>query len=89
MSLWGTEIFLCENYKIVNNTQEVTEHFITFFSTVANNIGSDLSYDRSSHPNIIQKRNHNNEERTFQFVKTTEEKPKNWSTKLTSKGYRS
>ena len=28
--------------KIINSTKEVTEHFNSFFSTVANNIGSDV-----------------------------------------------
>ena len=65
------KIVLCENNKIINSTKQVTEHFNSFFSTVSNNIGSDVSYNPSTHPSILKIKSHNNKELTFQFEKTS------------------
>jgi hypothetical protein len=40
------KIVLFENDKIVNNPNEVSNHFNIFFSTVANKIGIDAVYDQ-------------------------------------------
>ena len=68
------KIALNENNKIVNDTKQVTEHFNTFFSTVAEKIGNGVTYDQSTHPSILEIQNHSNPDNNFEFQKTTTEK---------------
>jgi hypothetical protein len=59
------KIVLFENEKIVNNPNEVSNHFNIFFSTVADKIGIDAVYDSSNHPSIKEILNN------FEFNKVT------------------
>jgi hypothetical protein len=59
------KIVLFENDKIVNNPNEVSNHFNIFFSTVADKIGIDAVYDSSNHPSIKEILNN------FEFNKVT------------------
>ena len=67
-------IVLNENNKIVNDTKQVTEHFNTFFSTVAEKIGNGVTYDQSTHSSILEIQKHSNPDINFEFQKTTTEK---------------
>ena len=68
------KIVLSENNKIVNDTKQSTEHFNTFFSTVAEKIGNGVTYDQSTHPSILEIQKHSNPDINFEFQKTTTEK---------------
>jgi hypothetical protein len=54
------KIVLNENNKIANDTKQVTEHFNTFFSTVAEKIGNGVTYDQSTHSSILEIQKHSN-----------------------------
>jgi hypothetical protein len=56
-------------YKIINDTCAVSEKFNTFFSTVADKIGEDTVYDPTTHPSILEIKNHVDVEKNFEFFK--------------------
>ena len=43
---------MCEDNKIINNSNEVSNLFNNFFATVAEKIGENVVYDPSNHPSI-------------------------------------
>ena len=52
-------IILCENNNIINDAKEVSENFNSFFlSTVSDKIGQNVVYDLSTHPRIVEIKNH-------------------------------
>ena len=67
-------IILCEDNKIINDTCEVSEKFNTFFSTVADKIGEDTVYDPTTHPSILEIKNHVDVENNFEFQHITSDK---------------
>ena len=67
-------IILCEDNKIINDTCEVSEKFNTFFSTVADKIGEDTVYDPTTHPSILEIKNHVDVEKNFEFQHITSDK---------------
>ncbi len=79
------KIVLYENNQIVNKTEEVTENFNTFFATVANKIGSDVVYDPSTHPSILQIKNQSCTNTPFDFQKTSIDKVEKIINKLNIK----
>jgi hypothetical protein len=46
------KIILCEDNKVINNSNEVSNLFNNFFATVAEKIGENVVYDPSNHPSI-------------------------------------
>ena len=67
-------IILCEDNKIINDTCEVPEKFNTFFSTVADEIGEDTVYDPTTHPSILEIKNHVDVGKNFEFQHITSDK---------------
>lgn len=65
------KIVLFENEKIVNNPNEVSNHFNIFFSTVADKIGIDAVYDSSNHQSIKEILNNREQVPDFEFNKVT------------------
>ena len=64
---------LNESDKIVNDQNEVANHY-NFFSTVAENIGKDTVYDPSDHPSLLEIKNQNDCTNKFVFEKVTTDK---------------
>ena len=62
---------LFENDKIVNNPNEVSNHFNIFFSKVADTIGIDAVYDSSNHSSIKEILNNREQVPDFEFNKLT------------------
>jgi hypothetical protein len=48
---------------------EVSEKFNTFFSTVADKIGEDIVYDPTTHPSILEIKNHVSEKKILNETK--------------------
>jgi hypothetical protein len=67
------KIVLFENDKIVNNPNEVSNHFNIFFSTIADKIGIDAVYNSSNHPSIKEILNNREQVPDFEFNKVTNE----------------
>ena len=65
------KIILCENNKIINDAKEVSENFNSFFSTVADKIGQNVVYDPSTHPSIVEIKNHVDIDNNFDFQNIT------------------
>jgi hypothetical protein len=67
---------LCEDNKIINNSNEVSNLFNNFFATVAEKIGENVVYCPSNHPSIIAIHENNSIELNgkFGFQKVTSEK---------------
>ena len=76
---------LFENDKIVNNPNEVSNHFNIFFSTVANKIGIDAVYDSSNHQSIKEILNNREQVSDFEFNKVTIENVDNILNKINIK----
>jgi hypothetical protein len=68
------KIILCENNKIINDAKEVSENFNSFFSTVADKIGHNVVYDPSTHPSIVEIKNHVDIDNNFDFQNITAER---------------
>jgi hypothetical protein len=70
------KIILCENNKIINDAKEVSENFNSFFSTVADKIGQNVVYDRSTQPrlSIVEIKNHVDIGNNFDFQNITAER---------------
>ena len=71
------KIILCEDNKIINNSNEVSNLFNNFFATVADQkIGENVVYDPSNHPSITAIHENNSIELNgkFGFQKVTSEK---------------
>ena len=68
------KIILCENNKIINDAKEVSENFNSFFSTVADKIGQNVVYDPSTHPSIVEIKNHVDIDNNFDFQNITAER---------------
>jgi hypothetical protein len=79
------KIVLFENEKIVNNPNEVSNHFNIFFSTVADNIGIDAVYDSSNHQSIKEILNNREQVPDFEFKKVTIENVDNILNKINIK----
>ena len=67
-------IILCENNNIINDAKEVSENFNSFFSTVADKIGQNVVYDPSTHPSIVEIKNHVDIDNNFDFQNITAER---------------
>ena len=67
------KIVLFENDKIVNNPNEVSNHFNILFSTIADTIGIDAVYNSSNHPSIKEILNNREQVPDFEFNKVTNE----------------
>ena len=67
---------LNESDKIVNDQNEVANHFNNFFSIVAENIGKYTVYDPSDHPSLIEIKKQNDCTNNFVFEKVTTDKVK-------------
>ena len=63
------KIVLFENDKIVNNPNEVSNHFNIFFSKVADKIGIDAVYDSSNHPSIKEILNNRQQVPDFELIR--------------------
>ena len=63
-----------EDNKIVNDTCGVSEKFKTFFSTVTDKIGEDIVYDPTTHPSILEIKNHVDVGKNFEFQHITSDK---------------
>ena len=61
------QIILCENNKIINDAKEVSENYNSCFSTVADKIGQHVVYDPSTHPSIVEIKNHVDIDNNFDF----------------------
>ena len=70
------KIILCEDNKVINNSNEVSNLFNNFFATVAEKIGENVVYDPSNHPSITAIHENNSIELNgkFGFQKVTSEK---------------
>ena len=70
------KIILCEDNKVINNSNEVSNLFNNFFATVAEKIGENVVYDPSNHPSITAMHENNSIELNgkFGFQKVTSEK---------------
>jgi hypothetical protein len=78
-------IILCEDNTIINDTCEVSEMFNTFFSTVADKIGEDIVYEPTTHPSILEIKNHVDVEKIFEFQHITSDKIENCLDKIKMK----
>ena len=67
---------MCEDNKIINYSNEVSNLFNNFFPTVAEKIGENVVYDPSNHPSITAIHENNSIELNgkFGFQKVTSEK---------------
>jgi hypothetical protein len=58
----------------LNDAKEVSENFNSFFSTVADKIGHNVVYDPSTHPSIVEIKNHVDIDNNFGFQNITAER---------------
>ena len=67
---------MCEDNKIINTSNEVSNLFNDFFATVAEKIGENVMYDPSNHPSMTAIHENNSIELNgkFGFQKVTSEK---------------